>query len=215
MELEKIPLDLDILINTFQLSVNQHCTPLNELVKTEVIAINKNNDIFQLIERQRIRLTEQGSAWNEEELKMRFLSFLFEYIDFDVKGKVRVFFERPLSAIFGNKKINVKCDCFFARPYGINAPQKPYFFLQEFKKQKQEQDAEAQMLAAMLIAQQLNENDNVVYGAFLQGKYWTFTTLYQKDYCLSRSFDATQDNDFEQIIAILYQLKNIILNKLN
>jgi hypothetical protein len=108
-------------------------------------------------------------------------------------------------------EISVICDAFLASPLGINTPKKPYFFLQEFKKGKKSQDdAEGQMLIAMLIAQELNKDDNPVYGCYLQGRYWYFSTLLHDNYCLSRSFDATQPLELAQIIHILQNLKNII-----
>ena len=33
------------------------------------------------------------------------------------------------------------------------------------------------MLTAMLIAQHKNQTQNPIYGAWVQEKYWTFTTL--------------------------------------
>ena len=102
-----------------------------------------------------------------------------------------------------------------AKPFGIYAPEIPYFFLQEFKKQKQNEDAEGQMLLAMLIAQQENANDKPVYGCYLQGKFWVFTTLHGKNYCVSRAFDATQTPELHKIIYILKALKQVILTELS
>jgi hypothetical protein len=53
----------------------------------------------------------------------------------------------------------------------FNTPDSPYFFLQEFKKKRGENrndkpfDPEAQMLKAMLIAQNLNNDGKIIYGA--------------------------------------------------
>jgi hypothetical protein len=101
-----------------------------------------------------------------------------------------------------------------ATPFGVNTPLKPYFFLQEFKKQRNAPDAEGQMLAAMLVAQQINDNEKPIYGCFLQGKNWTFTTLQQQNYCISRQYDATQPTELSHILGVLLHLKHIILTEL-
>jgi hypothetical protein len=208
----KIKIDLDILIGTFGLRLGSGGPPLRKWLDAPLPALSDDNaGARALLERQRERLGRQGAGWNEEELKMRFLALLFEYIDFDIEGKLRVFFERPLAAVVGQHSLAVKCDCLFAKPFGVNAPERPYFFLQEFKKQKQNEDAEAQMLAAMLIAQATNANGQPVYGAFLQGKNWTFATLLADDYNVSRQYDVTQTDDFEDVVRIMRSLKALIL----
>lgn len=98
--------------------------------------------------------------WNEEELKMHFISAVFLLTDVEVPQKFKLFYERPLSATVQDTALNVVVDAMLAKPYSINTPQKPYFFLQEFKKSKKTiADAEGQMLIAMLIAQQLKQDE--------------------------------------------------------
>ncbi len=216
-EYKKIVLDTEDLIDTFQLEMNPHqCEFLDDLLNTKG-NITKENAV--IVENLRLKLIEEGSFWNEEELKMNFLAFLFYVADIDVKGKIKLFYERSLSAIINHYKINVICDALIATPKGIGKPKNPYFFLQEFKKQKQQQDngndAEGQMLAAMLIAQFENNNNFPVYGSYLQGKFWHFTVLHHQKYCVSHSFDATNKNDLNQIIYILQNIKNLILRQIN
>jgi hypothetical protein len=67
----------------------------------------------------------------------------------------------------------------------------------------------------MLIAQHKNANEKPIYGCYIQGKFWVFTTLHDKNYCVSRAYDATQQADLYQIIFILRQLKHIILTELS
>jgi hypothetical protein len=108
----------------------------------------------------------------------------------------------------------VVCDCLIAKPFGIYEPGIPYFFLQEYKKQKKVGDPEGQMLAAMLIAQQKNANEKPIYGCFVQDKYWQFASLMGKDYCISESYDVRNYNQLITIILILRNLKVLILNGL-
>jgi hypothetical protein len=44
---------------------------------------------------------------------------------------------------------------------------------------------------------------------------WNFTTLHNKDYCVSKQFDATDMNDLKQIVFILRKLKDLILNRIS
>lgn len=65
----------------------------------------------------------------------------------------------------------------------------------------------------MLIAQHNNADNKPIYGGFLVGRSWCFTTLIGKRYCLSRQFDATVKKDLFQIVYILRALKALILNR--
>jgi hypothetical protein len=159
-------------------------------------------------------MKEDGDYWNEEELKIQFVGLLFRIADINVKHKIKVFYERPISAIVKDKPLNVVADCLVAKPMEFNTPQTPFFFLQEFKKGKGEKkDPEAQMLVAMLIAQTLNNNDKPIYGGFLVGSIWVFAILEGSKYCTSRKFDAANKEDLLQIIFMLRYLKEIAINE--
>jgi len=193
---------------------------LNRGIRCEKLALLTNATgviepkYLEFLEESRDALEKRGDYWNEEELKMNFLAEVFKAAQLREEKIVDIFFERPMSWEFDNKIERVICDCILAKPFGIYAPDKPYFFLQEFKKQKQNEDAEGQMLLAMLIAQKKNANQKPVYGCYLQGKFWVFTTLHEKNYCVSRAYDATQVSDLYQIIFILRALKQTILTEL-
>ena len=166
-----------------------------------------------LLEDVHHRSIDYINGWNEEELKMKLISPLFYIADIEERGKIATFFERPMKAIIKNYKISVVCDCLVATPKGLTTPKFPYFFLQEFKKEKGDsQDPEAQMLAAMLIAQHANNDGKTLYGSWLVGSNWKFTTLTDKLYCSSRWYDATNKVELEHIVFIIRQLKSIILN---
>ena len=102
-----------------------------------------------------------------------------------------------------------------AQPKLGGGPNKPYFFLQEFK-QKQlwgKTDPQGQMLAAMLVAQEQNADDKYLYGCYVVERNWFFTTLLGSDYCVSRQFDSTRKDDLLQIVFILRKLKELIINR--
>ncbi|MEY4905377.1 MAG: hypothetical protein RLZZ292_3192, partial [Bacteroidota bacterium] len=160
---QKIKIDTDELIDAFALQTGTECAILKEWLSS---SFSLSETVSNGLEKLRIRIQKEDSAWNEEELKMRFLAFLFEYADLEVPKKIKLFYERPLSAVINGYTVNVKCDCLLATPKGIGTPRNPYFFLQEFKKRKKnDDDAEGQMLAAMLVAQQINANQQPIYGA--------------------------------------------------
>lgn len=127
---------------------------------------------------------------------------------------MQVFYERSMSGEVEGVKISVKVDGMVATPTNANRPKVPYFFLQEFKRSLgDDHDPEGQMLAAMILAQELNKDGKPLYGCWLQGKNWNFTTLIGRNYCVSKQFDATEIEDLHQIVFILRKLKDLILNR--
>lgn len=209
----KLILDTDEVLDAFNLERNIGCAILDEWLSTSYELTSGQEEI---LEEKRQRLSIEGYFWNEEELKMHFLAAIFDMIHFDEKGKIKLFYERPLVSVINGYSFRVVCDVMIATPKGVGSPKKPYFFLQELKKQKgKEQDAEAQMLAAMLVAQFQNENKSQpVYGCYLQGKNWTFATLHDKNYCVSSQFDATNKVHLYQVIYALKHLKILILKQI-
>ncbi|MEY4903192.1 MAG: hypothetical protein RLZZ292_1007 [Bacteroidota bacterium] len=209
----EIPLKYDAnrIIGVHGLERGLECDYLDKILNSTTVI---EPEFEQYLENHRQALRLRGEYWNEEELKMNFLAHVFYVAQLREDKKIDIFYERPLSWEFGGKTERVICDCLLAKPFGIYAPQTPYFFLQEFKKQKQNEDAEGQMLLAMLIVQAENANKKPIYGCYLQGKNWVFTTLHDKNYCVSRQYDATQMADLQQIVAILRQLKKVILTEL-
>lgn len=202
--------DANHIIGVHGLKRNKSCEVLDVLL-TAKGTINETDT--NLLEIHRNNLDVFGEYWNEEELKMFFLAHIFFIAQIRELEKIDIFYERTLSWEYNGKTERVICDCLLAKPFGIYAPQIPYFFLQEFKKQKQNEDAEGQMLLAMLIAQQKNNDNRPIYGCYLQGKNWVFTTLHDKNYCVSRQYDATQKADLFQIIYSLRALKETILRE--
>lgn len=207
----KIALDIDSLLDAFQLNYNLSCEHLESwlLATGHVTPLHTEllNDIHK-------KIILYGDFWNEEELKINVIAFLMYLADIDEEGQIKTFFERSLSMTFGDKEISVKCDCMIATPKGKGTPKAPYFFLQEYKKQKGDKnDPEGQMLGAMLVAQEINKDNKPIYGCYLVGRNWYFTTLIEKNYCISRQFDAKKKEDLLQIVFILQQLKSLILNR--
>lgn len=205
-----IGFDLVKIMTTFELNDSTECTHLNEWVNTsyDLTEFEEHvlGDLFADIE-------VSGEYMNEEELKARMVGLVFYTAKVDVPNKIRVFYERPISAIVQNHELAVITDCMVASPIK-SSPKTPYFFLQEFKKAKGEKkDPEAQMLTAMLIAQEKNNDGIPIYGGYMIGTSWHFTTLIGKNYCVSKKYEATQKPQLMQIVFILRTLKTLILNR--
>jgi hypothetical protein len=207
----KLATDTDVLIDAFGLDKVYGGVLMDEWINsTGELTIHQNqllNDVYQ-------HSFRKVGGWNEEEVKMKLISFLFYIADFEEEGKIATFFERDLSADINDKRLSVTCDCLVASPLGLSSPKLPYFFLQEFKRRKRTQnDPEGQMLAAMLIAQHLNNDYKPIYGAWLTGSFWEFAILEGKTYYSSYTFNSVEHNDLLQIVFILRKLKELILNR--
>jgi hypothetical protein len=168
----------------------------------------------ELLDTVRKEMKLVGRDWNEEELKMNFVAIVFYVARLNVPKKIQFFYERRLTGEVDGITISVKVDGMLATPTNANRPKKPYFFLQEFKRSLgDDHDPEGQMLAAMILSQELNNDGKPLYGCWLQGKVWNFTTLIRRDYCVSRLYDATDMEDVQQIVFILRKLKDLIENR--
>ena len=204
--------DIFEVIDTFDIEKKQDCQTLTNWldVKGEFTAFES-----QIMDSVRQRLEIKWDEWNEEELKMNFISFVFFVAQIDVPKQISTFYERKFSGIVNNISISVIVDCMLASPTNSGRPKSPYFFLQEFKQSLGDgHDPEGQMLAAMILAQEKNQDQNPVYGCWIQGRFWYFTTLIGKSYCVSNPFNATNAQDLLKITLILRKLKENILKRI-
>jgi hypothetical protein len=209
----RVSFGLSELADTFKLDINLlgKCVELDGWLNTTT-EFNPNET--WLLDELHADIETDGNYWNEEELKIEMIGSIFRLAKIKVPTKVKVFYERTISATVGGYKLSVKTDCLVASPMPYNSPKKPYFFLQEYKKGRgEDKDPEAQMLTAMLVAQELNQDNKPIYGGYVFGSRWTFTTLIGKRYYSSKEFNAVDKNDFLHIIAILRKLKELIINR--
>ncbi len=153
----------------------------------------------------------EGDYWNEEELKINLIGFLFYLSRIEEPKRIKVFYERRMSAKIDGYSLAVIADCLVATPL-FNAPGYPYFFLQEYKKSRGDKvDPEAQMLTAMLIAQAQNDDDRPVYGSYVLGTNLYFTLLHGKQYFHSRKYDLLRLDDLKQFVCSIRKLKEFII----
>ena len=208
---------IDEVLDTYNIETIDNCEKLD-------IWLNAEPSEFSILEQclldelpTELRLNERN--WNEEELKINFIGAVFRIARLEVKGVLKTFFERSLTGIVQGIRISIIADCMVASPRKSGNPNAPYFFLQVQNNQcgdyheRNVAPPEGQMLAAMILAQEINQDSKPLYGSWIQGKNWTFTILSGVEYCVSRSFDATDPNDLLQIVFILRKLKELILNR--
>jgi hypothetical protein len=155
-------------------------------------------------------LLSQIVGWNEEMLKMNFIAFVLRLGHLKETLQYKTYYESTLEATVDTYFLKVKADMMVAKGI-LERPEIPYFYFQEYKKQKDPKgDVTAQLLEAFLIAQEKNKNDKPMYGCTVIGKYWEFITMENRVYCVSKSYDCTDKEDLMQIIAILRKFKEIL-----
>jgi hypothetical protein len=209
MDKNKLGYDPSDIAQAYELQVNQSCDALTQWLSVDYTFTDFEQAFFEKIYKD---AHVDASYWNEEELKIKMVGLLFSLADIEIPGKAKVFYERAIAAKVGNHHLAVICDCLVATSLPFNKPTHPYFFLQEFKKKRGEKnDPEGQLLTAMLIAQEQNQDGKPIYGGYLFGSVWNFATLSGNQYCASREFNATRRDDLLQIVYILRKLKELIL----
>jgi hypothetical protein len=98
---------------------------------------------------------------------------------------------------------------------GIRNPQIPYFCFHEYKRSIENQGSpDAQVLAAMLVAREQNQNKLPIYGLFVVGLFWNFMVLKDNHYCISKAYNA-DDEEIFAIFKMIKALKQIIHLELN
>ena len=179
------------------------------------IDISKDTEIFLL------DLIEKNSylikSYNEEDLKIKFITRLLNYIDFQsYEDNFREFYELVIS--YKTDKFIFSGTTDFVVSKGLLYSQKPYFFIQEFKKGIKGSDPEPQLLAELISAIELN-NEISMRGAYIVGAIWNFVILeklgenkYQ--YFVSENFDSTKIEDLKGIYRNLMFVKDEIIEKI-
>jgi hypothetical protein len=144
---------------------------------------------------------------------MNFIGPLMLTINFH-QERYNVFYQRKMTSTVQGIQLHGTVDCVVAT--GRVEPDVPFFFLHEYKRQRNtDADPLAQLLTAMLAARELNrtkaEDSSLLgekmYGCYVLGRLWFFVALSGSDYAQSRAFDATQDDDMFAIVSLLKAIK--------
>ena len=166
----------------------------------------------QRLEKWRLKLLKRSGAWNEETLKMKFIANILELIDYDTDD-LEGTFDAEMKGIVQGQKLSVIADYALSKAtYDLIEP--PYFYFHEYKPRKKAKDPIAQLLLAMLIAQEKNEVMRPFYGCAVFGEYWYFMILNDKTYSVSSGIVSTNRDGLQQIILILRKFKHILHTEL-
>jgi len=188
----------------FGLDVKSTCKDLESWLKTDgAITEEEEKELLRL----QIKLKENVDNWNEQELIIKFIALLIDKVDYD-STEFKSFANRKLKGKIDGEEISGEVDLMVAS--GKFEPKEPYFCLHEYKKEKgADNDPLGQLIIAMMTAQELNENQHPMYGAYVMGRNWFFLTLEGRKYCISDEYVATREDIFK-IFEILKNLKGII-----
>jgi hypothetical protein len=192
--------DLDQLDKAFGLKQIWEC---NLLKKWENYAVEINEFEKESLLCFQKPLIRGGRAWNGAELKGKFISPLIMTAAIDDE-QIGYFLERPLAGIIGDYELSGIVDGMIAS--GFREPETPYFCLHEYKRSIENQGTpDAQVLSAMLVAREFNQNKLPIYGLFVVGLDWFFMVLNGNEYAISRTYHA----DNEEIFAIFKMIKAV------
>ncbi|MDM8559028.1 hypothetical protein [Candidatus Parabeggiatoa sp. HSG14] len=193
---------LEQLDESFNLEQIDDCQILQTWLYEKLDISDLERQIIVIIQKN---LKNHVHDWNEMELIQHFIGPIFSLINFSSK-KFGLFAERAFSGTVDGIELSGRPDGIIAS--GFRKPKKPYFCFQEYKKEKEpDGDPAAQALAAMLVAQEINEHKHPIYGCYVRGQFWFFMALQDVKYCISQPYTATRDDIFD-IFRILKVLKN-------
>jgi hypothetical protein len=153
------------------------------------------------------REIELIKVYNEEDLKIHFIAPILNKIDYkSFKHKIRDFYEETL--VYETQQFILSGITDFVVATGLEYPEKPYFFIQEFKKGLQYSNPEPQLLAELIAAVELNDIQSIK-GAYIIGGNWSFVILSKLDqhkyqYSISKNYDST---DLDKLISIYKSLR--------
>ncbi|TAE15539.1 MAG: hypothetical protein EAZ95_08640 [Bacteroidetes bacterium] len=202
------------LIDAFNLVriADKQTAVLQDWLQTEPLVLTDHEAYnFERIYKRGVNLIP---SWSEEDLRIKFIGHILDLGNLVDGNKIVTCFDKTISAEVEGIRLTVKADFMMAR--GIfDVIRTPYFHFQEYKPTKNPSgDSMAQLLEAFLIAQQKNNHKNPIYGVEVIGKHWSFVTMEGKEYCISKSFDATDRESLEKIIAVLRKFRYILDTRL-
>jgi hypothetical protein len=164
------------------------------------------------LEKLRLRLRKRVNGWNEETLKMKFIAFILNMVDYDT-DELEGVFDAELKGVVKGQKLSVIADYALCN-YTFDLKEQPYFYFHEYKPRKKSKDPIAQLLLAMLIAQEKNETQRPLYGCAVVGELWYFMVLDGTTYSISNGYVAANADDLQSIFLILRKFKHILATEL-
>jgi len=151
--------------------------------------------------------------YKEEDLKVKFIAPILNQIDFrDINKEIRDFYDEKITYQTNEFIFTGTTDFLISK--GLEYSEKPYFFIQEFKKGKESSYPESQLLAELIAGVELN-HFKTIKGAYIVGAIWNFVILeklaedkYQ--FFISINFDSTKIEELKGIYKNLLFIKDEI-----
>ena len=96
----------------FNIRAIKNCPQMEEweAVKGEI-----SDSYRTVLEDARLDLIPNHRSWNEEEIKMEFVSLIMRTSKINVPDKIKIFYERPIKQVIDGYDISVQCDCLVGR----------------------------------------------------------------------------------------------------
>ncbi len=171
--------------------------------------IEREEELFlkNLIKENKIYLAN----YNEQTLIVKFIGRILNKIKFSNKY-VKDWYGYKIACILNGYFLSGELDFIVAK--GIETPETPYFFMQEYKKAVNPTgNPEYQVLAAMLTAITLN-NTNIIRGGYIIGQYWKFMIMKKLEngnyeYFVSKGFDCLDFDELKKIYIYLQTVKHL------
>jgi hypothetical protein len=150
--------------------------------------------------------------WNEEDIKVFFIIPLLQIVNFYVDNKYRPFTESTFSVELLDVHNNIqelRGRVEFLVATGEQIPEKPFFFVNEYKPHLGTQnDPQGQLLVTMLASQALNHPVEIpVYGLYTIGRNWYFMALAGNHFSQSKQYDTTDDHLIWDVFSAIKQVK--------
>lgn len=200
--------------NTFGIKRNNDLDILKKWLNTSYQLTEKELEFLSELQKG---LINDLDLYNEDELKFFFISDVLKLVKFKTET-YRAFTQRQMeftTQTVDNQTITVSGIVELVVATGKQTPQKPFFFLQEFKQSlRRTNDPLGQLLIAMMAAQVQNNNGKAIYGCYVLGEHWHFVVLDNKEYGASVSYNVTKPKELEQMICILKEQKRYIETEL-
>jgi hypothetical protein len=186
--------------------------PLDDWINTsQTVLTEAETTILDNLLKKSLRYLD---SWNETELREKFIIKITELVDFEFEEQeCHTFSERYLSATIDDYTLYGFVDWFVAS--GTQQPEKPFFFIHEYKAEgAKELDGRGQLLATMFATKKLNQEQEVMYGTFVLGRLWFFVALNNLQFAETPAFDVLKKEDLYQVVKILKRQKDIISKRL-
>jgi hypothetical protein len=160
-------------------------------------------------------------SYKEEDLKVKFITPILNRIKFlDTEIQFRDFYEEKITYQTSEFILTGQTDFLIAK--GLESSEKPYFFIQEFKKSIKNDDPRPQLLAELIAAVELN-NFTSMRGAYIVGAIWNFVILkklakHKYQYFVSRNFDSTDleklKDIYKNLLFVKKEIKQLIASEI-